>query len=1072
MRTRYLITVLLVIFSTSLFSQQLKSTLYNVDKGLPTDVVKSIVQDKYGFIWFGADDGVVRFDGEKTRIFNKVLPSNYIKWLYKTREGRLFVVCDLGVVEIISRPDTAIFKVVVQGLNNVTTVNDTTVNYPKSIYEDYKGRIWISDYYHVICIQNNKIKKYLFPKENASSSFQRSFSFAEDGYGKLWATSFPGFLYYFDEKSDKFVPVPTNNVGINAVCDLIQLEVGKLILGCTSGVYELKINQKGELESTASISNAAQVSSVCKTNNNQIYFGTYLNGLYRITKEKEKYLVSNVPNIPATGVYQIYKSDNDDLWVCTNDGLNLLQSAYFLNIDFGVNSTSDYVQSFTQSGEGAVYVSTGSSIMKIDKQNNNASENFFRWTVNGFAARLFADGDVLWIGDSEGSIFTLNLKTRAFAKINTEKIGRYCLYLTQDVQKNIWFCEDEVSGVIKIDKNLNIKIYADKEGIESQIYVVKTTPDGKIYCGGKGEKTYFYMYDPSNDSFTNLSLPLPFKPEKEILINDIVTDKNNTVWLGTSEGLLKYKNKKIELVDLTDLYTHDPIKALSADDRGIWIANSSGLVRYVDGNAYVFDKSSGLPANTITPRNLFFDKQSSLWIGTAKGAAASYNLQQNSKQTATPALLRLKINGATVELVPNKPLVIAYNSYIETEFVSLSYPSEKVKYQYRIVGFDNKWSRPSEDRKVIIPRLNEGKYTIEIKALLIGNNYQWSQALSIDLKVLSAWYTRWWAIMIYIIGFVTIVYIIVKLYTQKLERDRDRLEKIVKVRTAEVNQQKEEIMAQKEALETQNDQIRNQNQHIVASIKYAQTIQNAILPSKDELDKRVESHIIYLPKDIVSGDFYWFHAIDDMYDGVDRFLMAVVDCTGHGVPGAFMSMIGNRILFDIVTTNKLINPSEILNRLNDNIIDALRQTQSDNNDGMDLCMCLFEKDASNQTKVTFCGAKRPLFYYKQEEKEIKTVNATRKTIGGARIKHNKEQFENTEIIFSKGDMLYLTTDGMIDITGPDRRRFGTLRFVELLNQCASLPLETQKEMVETKLIQFQGNQDQRDDITIAMLKII
>ncbi len=284
----------------------------------------------------------------------------------------------------------------------------------------------------------------------------------------------------------------------------------------------------------------------------------------------------------------------------------------------------------------------------------------------------------------------------------------------------------------------------------------------------------------------------------------------------------------------------------------------------------------------------------------------------------------------------------------------------------------------------------------------------------------------------------------------------------------EINQKNEELVAQRDELEAQKDYIMLQNQHIKSSINYAKTIQTAILPLKEDLDKYFENAIIFKPKDIVSGDFYWYTNL--IYKQREYNFVAVVDCTGHGVPGAFMSMIASRLLNEIVLETKIFSTRDILTRLDLAVRKALRQDKTDNDDGMDLCLCRFE-NIDNKINVTYTGAKRPLIYFDVNEQKIEVLKADRKSIGGYVTKKSKIEFTEQEVMLNKGDTLYMSTDGFIDQSGPERKRFGTLAFMELLEKIKTETIDKQKERLLYELQKWQGANDQRDDITLMVLKI-
>ena len=276
----------------------------------------------------------------------------------------------------------------------------------------------------------------------------------------------------------------------------------------------------------------------------------------------------------------------------------------------------------------------------------------------------------------------------------------------------------------------------------------------------------------------------------------------------------------------------------------------------------------------------------------------------------------------------------------------------------------------------------------------------------------------------------------------------------------------------KRKINEQKNLLEVQHKNITASIRYAKTIQQAILPDLLAIKKYFDVFILYQPKDIVSGDFYWFREVQTRAPEEKSLLLAVVDCTGHGVPGAFMSMIGNRLLNEIVYERKIDDPKEILDIMNTEIRSALRQEQTDNNDGMDISLCRFIKKDDGEVHLTYAGAKRNMHIIKKERKEVTKLKGDRVSIGGSGDNKERVMFRNQEMQLSKGDHLYLSTDGIVDQNGPDRSRFGTNRLEEILFKYSRFSMEEQEYSIRQEIERFRQNEDQRDDITLLGIKII
>ncbi len=271
-----------------------------------------------------------------------------------------------------------------------------------------------------------------------------------------------------------------------------------------------------------------------------------------------------------------------------------------------------------------------------------------------------------------------------------------------------------------------------------------------------------------------------------------------------------------------------------------------------------------------------------------------------------------------------------------------------------------------------------------------------------------------------------------------------------------------QVKKQKMLIEEQKDILDRQHKKISASIDYAQNIQQAVLPLKYVMEKYFDVSIIYQPKDIVSGDFYWFTETHD------KAFMAVVDCTGHGVPGAFMSMIGNTLLNEIILEKKVTMPAAILTELDMEVRAALKQDTTDNTDGMDVCLISLTKD--NSHCLHFAGAKRPLYYFKANDSKWNEIKGDRRGIGG-RSKKQNERFTDHELCLESGDRIFLSSDGIVDQNNRERKRFGSKKIKEILQENASLEVEEQVRELERALLAYMNQTEQRDDITFIGAKI-
>jgi serine phosphatase RsbU (regulator of sigma subunit) len=281
----------------------------------------------------------------------------------------------------------------------------------------------------------------------------------------------------------------------------------------------------------------------------------------------------------------------------------------------------------------------------------------------------------------------------------------------------------------------------------------------------------------------------------------------------------------------------------------------------------------------------------------------------------------------------------------------------------------------------------------------------------------------------------------------------------------ELRQNQEEIMAQRDAIEQKNSTLNEQNEKINSSINAAMTIQQSVLPHTDKMSKLLQDYfLIFRPRDVVSGDFYW---AEQTHDG--KVVVAAVDCTGHGVPGAFMSIIGSNMLTKVVQLYRATTPAEILMRLDEEIRSVLQQDKTDNQYGMDLSVCVLEKIDEDNTKVLYSGAKRPLYYIESGDNQVFILKGDRRSIGGNQ--NENVLFTNQEVYLKKGSLIYLGSDGFTDQNNAERVKLGESKFKYLISQNYQVSMQEQKTVLEGFLDSYQRGTVQRDDILLIGIKV-
>ncbi|MBI2968032.1 MAG: SpoIIE family protein phosphatase [Bacteroidetes bacterium] len=571
----------------------------------------------------------------------------------------------------------------------------------------------------------------------------------------------------------------------------------------------------------------------------------------------------------------------------------------------------------------------------------------------------------------------------------------------------------DMTGQVVIDT------FGTKNGILSD-YVYVSRVQEKVIFAAPG---YLFHFDGEN-FIHDSSFGTQFI-DNSSGVHRIIEDDHGNIWLPNytlQEGILelgfatKNSNGKYEFITKPFAAFSDELPyAIYPEPNTVWLGSTVGILRF----DYSVLKKYDIPFNSIIRKVI--NEDSVIFNGT-------YYDKDKISSVIQPHELKVV-------------LPYLFNS-LNFEFSSASYSDEaKSLYSYYLEGFDKNWSEWSNETKAVYTNFPEGLYYFRVKAKNIYGNE--STEAVYEFTILPPWHRTWWAYTGYVLFFIGFVYGSILVSTRGLQ-------KIIRERTAEVVKQKEVIEAK--------------NRDILDSINYAKRIQDALLPHPPVIRKMFRNYfILYKPRDIVSGDFYW------CAEKNGKMLITAADCTGHGVPGAFMSMIGHQLLNEIVGEKAIVTPALILENLRQGIIRALGQTgqTGEQKDGMD--MALLALDYQNMT-VEYAGANNPLYIVRGGE--VLETKADKMPIGiyGGIYKI----FTNHTIPLQKGDKLIMSSDGYGDqFGGPDGKKFMKKRFKELIISVADQPMERQKEVLDKTIEDWKttGNTAQMDDILVIGIEI-
>ena len=390
----------------------------------------------------------------------------------------------------------------------------------------------------------------------------------------------------------------------------------------------------------------------------------------------------------------------------------------------------------------------------------------------------------------------------------------------------------------------------------------------------------------------------------------------------------------------------------------IFIGTSRGLNKIDQyGNIHIYTEKSGFTGIEAKQNATYKDSQGDLWFGTVKGVT-KYQPKLDIEEPKEPLtyVANFQVNREEREIIDNKTLSYLENDLtFEYKSICLNNP-DAVVYQIMLEPADRDWRPVTEQTVASYPSLAPEKYTFKVKAR--NSDGLWNaEHITYSFTSRPPFYKTWWFILSVVIAGILVIISYIKVRERALVKEKKILEEKVEERTAEVVQKSVEL--------------EKKNKDITDSIRYAKRIQTAVLPPEIPFDN---TFVFFRPKDIVSGDFYWLEQIGE------KEMIAAVDCTGHGVPGAFLSILGHSMLTKIVCEYGIHEPAKILDQLDLEIVKALHQKNVKGeqvvNDGMDLALICYNKDTNI---LEFAGGYNPLVMIRNGE--LEEIKADRFPIG-------------------------------------------------------------------------------------------
>lgn len=803
----------------------------------------------------------------------------------------------------------------------------------------------------------------------------------------------------------------------------------------------------------------------------RLAIGTNLKGIVILNKDLTPHLFfSEKQGLINDNVNKIFQDRDHNLWIATNNGFTILYYGNPINKFYKKITNENSLIITLNIYKNKLFAGTMAGITRFDLEtydNADIPQNFMSVNKVGlkepviFLARYgnnfiasaqdgvyyFTDRTYPQLIDSNqmnfrgyfsrydtnyffnGALYGIDVFHKELGK--WKKIGSIPLenqvHKISELKKGILFASTYVKGVYKIE--FQDYRFPEKVNITHYYDTLRRFEDASIYFYKNRTLSFYdnkvYELNPDSDKFYDVTKQLihfvdeqdtskiPFSFTQDVLLPGHRYFGPN--YAGTVSEIL--------VTDSVFIVSDYPFRNIIntgffqvIDDTArqcIWFTGPSGLYNYYYSNI----KDTNISFHTFIHK-----------VTIGKDSVIAYN--------------------GVHEAINDIPF---YLNDIRFDFSALFFENtEKTRYIYFLKGFDKQWSQPTEETFTKYTNLPFGTYTFEVKAINVYGDT--GIPASFTFTVLAPWYMKWWMFIVYVLMAILLIRFIILMNIRRLKNINIKLEKIIDERTKEIKEKSRDL--------------EKKNELILNSIHYAKKIQDAIIPSENILQKCFpDSFIYFIPRDIVSGDFFWMHVLN-----THETILALSDCTGHGVPGAFMSMIGNTLLNEIIKEKGIYDPKEILTQLHMGIVRTLQIDNEDNitGDGMDIVICKINTDKKT---ITIAGANQNVFLYTDDK--LVDFTATIFSIGDPFARRQAVSFESNEFTYKKSFVLYLSSDGFYDQFGEkEGKKFSLKRFIQMLDKLRHLDADNQKKEIDKIFMNWKGQETQIDDVLMIGIKAI
>jgi ligand-binding sensor domain-containing protein/serine phosphatase RsbU (regulator of sigma subunit) len=1052
-KTKYFLLSLLIALSGSLFSQQYNIKSFSTKNGLINSSVNQIFLDSRGYLWFATEGGLSRFDGKTFRNFTtkEGLLGNNVTSICEDKDGEIWIASFGEGVSMFDGHDFIKY-------DKANGIRNTDIF---SIFCDSKNHIWLATSGGITVYDRKRFRNYTTDDGLPGNEF---FCVTEDSKGKMWFGSKHKGLVSFDGKSFHGFMKKDGLSDDNIFC-LRNDRKGNLWIGTTKGgVCILKDGIFSEVRIPGL--EKALVYAIRQDQRNNMWFATE-RGLFKLDPSGKFSDFTDKNGLNSNDLYALCEDYEGNIWTGSNLGACLLKDEDLITYSEKEGLTNVKVNVILQDQFGNLLIGTDGSGISILGKDGKINPVKIKELENTKVISLCQDSQHrIWVGlnsddknpllilKQENGILALDRTYHEFNKVKFSTVSK----ILEDKKGNIWAATFG-SGVFVISKNDIVQFKEDKVKSLNIFSMIQDSKENIWF--GTFEKG-LVKYD--GTTFTNYAKANGLSDN---WIWSICEGKDGNIYCGTHErGISRFDGKNFKNLSTTQNLASDLVYAVAINkEHGLWVGTDKGINKIsLDKDFNItslkyYGEDEGLHGTEISQNGFMYDNKGDLWICTTSGLT-KYDAKYDYVNSTVPSIVLNNIRlyysdvdwskyAPKIDPVSKFPVGLALShkdNHLTFDYQALT--TDKVKYTFKLDGLDADWSPLTSNTQAVYTNIPPGKnYVFRVKA--VNTDGFWSKDVPLfAFSITPPFWKTWWFLSLCVLVTISVVIVFIRVRTAKLETEKKILEEKVEERTTE--------------LKGANDQLSIAFKDIKDSINYAKRIQQAILPLEAEIRKDLPEHFIFFkPRDVVSGDFYWFNKKND------KIYIAACDCTGHGVPGAFMSIIGNSLLNEIAHETSVSEPALILNALRDKIILALKQRSSDQEtkDGMDMVLCCIDR---KNKKLSFAGANNPLYIIRQGR--LMEYKGNKQPIGV--YADQMKPFTNQEVELQQGDLIYLFSDGYPDqFGGPKGKKFLYTRFKELLVSISGRSMDKQYTDLERSFWEWKKDQEQVDDVLVIGIRV-